>query len=325
MEKYTFEDAYKESEKVKEKAKIIKEKRKEEQTTKEHYDIAERSLPGELEKIGLPKIYEQPYFFNEKIPAVVYNASNIINELKKQRENLGITQNNTLLVEDISNKFNRTKILSKNDYYKNDETIKKLLEVEPDFLETSDHKDMLIYTDDTEKLSHDLLNYFKNKITYIATREDVDKEEPEKNVSMDLLKDLEYSLSVIKDKNEIDHKLQATNKQGRIDIVFSIYPEIEHCIATYPAINKSDKKNNSYSFLNIDGKKFEKNLHFHKAGKTRGGLNLNCDILTQLELLEYLKTKGHAAILTLANPEESDDLPKEYPGSPNDDHYSYAI
>ena len=324
MEKYSFEQAQKEAEEIRKKTlKTRKEESQISEPANRDYEIAERCLPGELAKFRLPEIYKVPFSDKETRPAVIYDASKLSQELRQQRINLADDQKNTPLSADICNKFTRIRsLINASSHMKTQvQAIEEIPEKEPDYLETEDHTEFYIFSKDADKLAQDITGYFKSKLTFIATKEHLIEGKPNNNVSEKLIGILKDSLSIIKGKGEIDHRLEVMNQKNRIDISFSIYPGIEHQIIIRPTENLGDDENKDkkkgFPFLDTKNMKYYKRLHFHKSKSTKGNRSIGCDLLTQLDLLEYLKTNGHVATLPLGYGRNYD--------FPNKHHYSFAI
>jgi len=280
MEKYSFDEAQDEAQEIQEN---IKQKNESDDMDDSDHDPIERCPSDELKEFTFPKIYRLPNYDEENRFARVFDSTKLIEELRRQRNILNTGDN-----YDTPLKTGLAKILG---IYNN-------IIAGHDYLETQDNVCLDICSSDNDKLAQDIFDFFSEKLTFIIERNSSgDIIDNQNNITEETRRLLLENLSKIKGVDKIDPKIES--KSGCMDVLFSVYPGIESQIRFNSSQYNPNPRAQDYPFLNSKNKPFAKRLSFCHYLSSKGYKNMHCDLLTQLELLEFLKQKGHVGALQL--------------------------
>lgn len=306
MEKYSFDEAQNEAREIRKRALISKNGRGELDSA--DYQKAERPMPRELTKFMLPTIYRVLEYQDEEIFATVYDGVRLAEELRKQRAELNTEDSYTALAKDLLETFMNPLP---------EQEARKINKIPKDYIQTNDNILLNIFTNNPGQLAQDLFDFFSNKLTFIIENDASGHIIKNQDNITEEMKELLLKNLAVTWEGKIDQKIESMD--GDIDVLFSVYPEIEHQIrfgSLWPiGLNEEDM----FTFLNFKDRKFIKKLSFNHYHASKGFINTHCDLLTQLELLEFLKQKGHIGALQLINDAH------KYNDAPDKVHYSFAI
>jgi hypothetical protein len=269
---------------------------------------------AELKKFMLPEVI-QGVDGRLETYGVLYNAESLLEELKKQREG---GKRSSLADSIKAAGLTYGRLLDKFSQNKLQEGQKEVIEeVCPDYILTEDGVILEIFTDDNEQLAKDLTEYFRPRAISLYNHDlyqnhlpNLEEEVKDKIFSHLNLPYLPYGSKT----NNLPTEIKS--KDNCIDIGFEVYPGIASQVRF---VNSSEGGRSLFGVKNDF--KFKKKLMFNNPieiiGYVSGGVSP--DLAMQLDLIVFLKKKGHVPGLKLS---QNAGL---YYDLPDKEHHSFAV
>ncbi|MES3005777.1 MAG: hypothetical protein V4664_02405 [Patescibacteria group bacterium] len=284
------------------------------QNSKEYKDAEREKQVVEFKGFMLPEVYPGLDGNAERF-AVLYDGKALLDEIRKQRDG---DRRSTIADSIRATRFTGGRLLDNPWLVERlKEGQKEIVEkVCPDYLLTEDGVALNILTDDNEKLSTDLEEYFRSRAVVLHNDDFQENHIP--NLTEEL-KDIIFSHLnlpyVPYGRTDDGLPSEIRSKTNCIDIEFKVYPGI---VSQVRFGNSIEGIHNTF-----DGQrklKFNKRLAFNNPQIVHGYVSgISPDLAMQLDLLVFLKKRGHVPNLQMSK------NAAPYYDYPEKEHNSFAV